>query len=62
VAEGLAIDSPAEAAEQLVGMWLGVQVTGLMMQGCARPGPAALRRRSRRAVDAFLRAYARPRR
>lgn len=50
--------APAEAAEQLVGMWLGVQVTGLMMQGCPKPTSAQLRRRSTRAVDAFLRAYA----
>jgi TetR/AcrR family transcriptional repressor of mexJK operon len=56
---GLAIASPSEAAEQLVGSWLGVLVTGLMMKGRARPSPTELRRRSRRAVDAFLRAHAR---
>jgi TetR/AcrR family transcriptional repressor of mexJK operon len=56
---GLAIDSPAEAAEQLVGSWLGVLVTGLLMNGRPRPTRAELRRRARRAVDAFFRAYGR---
>lgn len=56
---GLAIESPTEAAEQLVGMWLGILITGLLMQGCPRPGAAALRRRADRAVDVFFRAHAR---
>jgi TetR/AcrR family transcriptional repressor of mexJK operon len=58
-AAGLAIESPLEAAEQLAGSWLGVLVTGLMMNGRARPTRAELRRRARRAVDAFFRAHAR---
>lgn len=57
-AEGLAIDSPREAAEELCGMWLGILTTGLQMQGCPRPTRAQMSRRARRGVDAFLRAYA----
>jgi TetR/AcrR family transcriptional repressor of mexJK operon len=57
--EDFAFAAPLEAAEQLVGMWQGIVVTGLLMGGRPRPTPAEIRRRARRAVDAFLRAHAR---
>jgi TetR/AcrR family transcriptional repressor of mexJK operon len=56
-AEGFVFEAPLEAAEQLVGMWNGIVVTGVMMQGRPRPAAAEIRRRVRRAVDVFLRAH-----
>jgi TetR/AcrR family transcriptional repressor of mexJK operon len=46
------------AAEQLLGMWQGIQTTGLMSGGCPRPDAAELRSRVECAVEVLLRAYA----
>ena len=44
------------AAEQLLGMWQGIQTTGLIIGGCTRPAEAVLHRRIEHAVDLLLRA------
>jgi TetR/AcrR family transcriptional repressor of mexJK operon len=46
------------AAEQLLGMWQGIQTTGLLSGGCPRPDAEQLRRRVECGVDVLLRAYA----
>ena len=46
------------AAEQLIGMWQGIQTTGLLSGGCPKPDPGQLQRRVEGAVDVLLRAYA----
>lgn len=45
------------AAEQLIGMWQGIQTTGLLSGGCPRPDATQLQLRVRAAVDVLLRAY-----
>lgn len=49
-----------QAAEQLLGMWQGIQTTGLLIGGCPRPTPAVLRRRIECGVDLILSAHAYP--
>lgn len=44
------------AAEQLLGMWQGIQTTGLVMGGCPPPDAETLRERIECAVDLILRA------
>lgn len=46
------------AAEQLLGMWQGIQTTGLLSGGCPRPEAEELRRRVECGVEVLLRAYA----
>lgn len=46
------------AAEQLLGMWQGIQTTGLMIGGCPKPDEATLRHRIEQAVDLILSAQA----
>jgi TetR/AcrR family transcriptional repressor of mexJK operon len=46
------------AAEQLLGMWQGIQTTGLLSGGCPRPDAEELRHRVECGVDVLLRAYA----
>ncbi|EGV17810.1 TetR/AcrR family transcriptional regulator [Thiocapsa marina] len=46
------------AAEQLLGMWQGIQTTGLLSGGCPRPNAEELRRRVECGVEVLLRAYA----
>jgi TetR/AcrR family transcriptional regulator, mexJK operon transcriptional repressor len=48
-----------QAAEQLLGMWQGIQTTGLLIGGCPRPTPDVLRRRVECAVDLMLSAQGR---
>ncbi len=47
-----------QAAEQLLGMWQGIQTTGLLINGCPRPTPEMLRRRIECGVDLILSAHA----
>jgi TetR/AcrR family transcriptional regulator, mexJK operon transcriptional repressor len=47
-----------KAAEQLLGMWQGIQTTGLMIGGCPQPSREVLRERVECAADLILRAYA----
>ncbi|AQZ95703.1 hypothetical protein BVH74_13505 [Halopseudomonas phragmitis] len=53
------LDDPVESAEQLIGLWKGSLITGLMMNGCDVPDSAARRRRVERGVDLLLRAHSR---
>ncbi|MCF1182065.1 TetR/AcrR family transcriptional regulator [Marichromatium gracile] len=46
------------AAEQLLGMWQGLQTTGLFSGGCPRADAATLARRIEQGVEVLLRAYA----
>lgn len=45
------------AAEQLLGMWQGIQSTGLVIGGCPQPTTDILRERIECAVDLILRAH-----
>lgn len=56
-AGAMRVHDAAAAAEQLLGMWHGILVPGLLMSGCRRPAREERRRRVRAAVDAWLRAY-----
>jgi TetR/AcrR family transcriptional repressor of mexJK operon len=47
-----------QAAEQLLGMWQGIQTTGLLIGGCPPPTPEVLRRRVECGVDLILSAHA----
>jgi TetR/AcrR family transcriptional repressor of mexJK operon len=53
------LEDPEAVAEQLLGMWQGLVVPGMVMGGLRRPGREERRRRVEEAVDAVLRAYAR---
>lgn len=53
----LRLHEPSTAAEQLLGMWQGIVLSGLVMGGCSRPGRQERRQRVRAAVEAWLRAY-----
>jgi len=55
----LRLEDPEAVAEQLLGMWQGLVVPGMVMGGLRRPGREERRRRVEAAVDAVLRAYAR---
>lgn len=46
------------AAEQLLGMWQGIQTTGLLIGGCPRPTPEILRQRIECSIDLILNAHA----
>lgn len=50
----LKVDRPEERAEQLIGMWKGSMVNGLLMNGRALPDEAEKRRRVESAVDLLL--------
>lgn len=45
------------AAEQLVGMWLGILREGLLMEGHRKPEAAELQQRVENGVDTFIRAF-----
>lgn len=53
----LRLHEASTAAEQLLGMWQGIVLPGLVMGGCRRPGRHERRQRVRAAVEAWLRAY-----
>lgn len=57
----LQVDVPLERAEQLIGMWKGSLVTGLLMNGRPLPDAAERRRRVESGVDLLLAALERPR-
>lgn len=50
------VDNPSMAAEQLIGMWKGSMITGLLMNGRPLPDKAEREMRIESAVDLFLRA------
>lgn len=52
----LRVDRPEERAEQLIGMWKGSMVNGLLMNGRALPDEAEKRQRVESGVDLLLRA------
>jgi TetR/AcrR family transcriptional regulator, mexJK operon transcriptional repressor len=54
----LELDAPLERAEQLIGMWKGSLVNGLLMNGRPLPDAAEKRRRVESAVDLLLMALA----
>ncbi len=51
------VDDSRVAAEQLIGMWLGILGKGLMMEGRERPSTAELQRRVEDGIDTFIRAF-----
>ncbi|SDU02189.1 TetR/AcrR family transcriptional regulator [Halopseudomonas salegens] len=55
----ISVDDPAMAAEQLVGMWKGCMLNGLLMNGRPLPDQAERQLRIESAVDLFLRATTR---
>lgn len=51
------VDDSRVAAEQLIGMWLGILGKGLMMKGRKKPNPAELWQRVEDGIDTFIRAF-----
>lgn len=51
------VDDSRVAAEQLIGMWLGILGKGLMMEGRDGPDADELRRRVEDGIDTFIRAF-----
>lgn len=48
------VDNPMLRAEQLIGMWKGSLINGLLMNGCPKPDAAQLQLRVESAVNLML--------